>query len=137
MNKLETLTPMSKDDMNAYLVSIGGLVRSYRKDKGPILDASYLEISSGWYSIVKELIAELINLGWDREVIQVKEKFGGLRFYVSNIPEGGDSVILKYEALSHHVCEVCGNYGTIRGGSWLQTLCDDHSEGKQPLNNQF
>jgi len=133
MTTLETLTPMSKDDMNAYLVSIGGLVRSYRKDKGPILDASYLEISSGWYSIVKELIAELINLGWDREVIQVKEKFGGLRFYVSTLPEGGINVIKKYQALSNNICEVCGNNGSLRGGGWLKTLCDKHSEGKEAL----
>jgi len=125
---------MSKDEMNAYLKSIGGLVRSYRKDKGLILDASYLNISSGWYSIVKELITELINLGWDQEVIQVKEKFGGLRFYISNTPEGGDSVISKYETLSYNVCEVCGDHGYLRGGGWLKTLCDKHSEGKQPLN---
>jgi len=134
MNKLEILAPMSKDEMNAYLESIGGLVRSYRKDKGPIVDASYLGVKTGWYSIVKELISELIKLGWDREIVQVKEKFGGLRFYVSTLPEGGIDVMSKYEALSYNTCEVCGKHGLLRGGGWYKTLCDEHSEGKEALN---
>jgi hypothetical protein len=134
MNKLEILAPMSKDEMNAYLESIGGLVRLYVEDKRLIVDTTYLGVKTGWYSIVKELTSELINLGWDREVVQIKEKMGGLRFYVSTLPKGGDSIISKYEALSYNTCEVCGKHGLLRGGNWYKTLCDEHSEGKEPLN---
>ena len=41
-----------------------------------------------WLPIVEALVVELIDLGWDRQLAQVKEKLGGLRFYVdSELPE--------------------------------------------------
>lgn len=59
---------------------------------------------------------------------QVKEKFGGLRFYV----EGGDDVtsamIDMAESLSVVTCEECGSPGRQRGAGWIVTLCDKHAE---------
>lgn len=64
-------------------------------------------------------------------IVQVKEKFGGLRFYV----DGGSSEIYSYidfaEQMSHKVCEVCGNRGERRGGSWIKTLCDIHEKKRE------
>jgi hypothetical protein len=124
---------MTKEEMNQYLESIGGLVRTYNVFKGPILTAEYLTVSEGWYDIIKSLIDELMALGWDRRVHQVKEKFGGLRFHVENIPEGGEEIIRKYESLSYKICEKCGNEGQLRGGNgqWLRTLCEQHAEGRE------
>jgi hypothetical protein len=124
---------MTKEEMNQYLESIGGLVRTYKVFKGPILTAEYLTVSEGWYDIIKSLIDELMALGWDRRVHQVKEKLGGLRFYVENIPEGGEEIIRKYESLSYKLCEKCGNEGQLRGGNgqWLRTLCEEHAEGRE------
>lgn len=34
--------------------------------------------------VVEALVVELIALGWDRQLAQVKEKLGGLRFYVDD-----------------------------------------------------
>jgi hypothetical protein len=124
---------MTKEEMDQYLESIGGLVRTYKVFKGPILTAEYLSVSEGWYDLIKSLIDELIALGWDRRVHQVKEKFGGLRFYVENIPEGGEEIITKYESLSYKMCEKCGEEGQLRGGNgqWLRTLCEEHAEGRE------
>lgn len=119
--------------MNQYLESIGGLIRTYRIDRGPILTADYFQVKEGWYDLIKSLIDELMVLGWDRRIHQVKEKFGGLRFYVETIPQGGEEIITKYESLSYKICEKCGEEGQLRGGNgqWLRTLCGEHAEGRE------
>lgn len=123
---------MTKKEMDEFLVSIGGLKRIYREDKGPIVDAYYFSVYEGWYPIIKDLINELIALGWDKRITQVKEKFGGLRFYIETYSEGYHEVISKYEKLSYKTCEKCGNDGTNRKiKNWLCTLCDDHAKEKE------
>ena len=64
-------------------------------------------------------------------IAQVKEKFGGLRFYVDlNGDDSYDKRISNYiqfaEHLSYSVCEVCGAPGEIRTSRWYKTLCDTH-----------
>lgn len=58
--------------------------------------------------------------------IQVKEKFGGLRFYYS----GGDDyiagLVTMAESMSDRTCEVCGNPGTHTESGWIRTLCGTH-----------
>jgi hypothetical protein len=56
----------------------------------------------------------------------VKEKWGGLRFYVSGTTELLD-FISEMEARSLDICEVCGQPGKPRKGSWIRTLCDEHT----------
>jgi hypothetical protein len=56
--------------------------------------------------------------------VQVKEKFGGLRFYVDNCDDYASGVINLAESLSLRTCEQCGNKGMIRKGGWIKTLCD-------------
>jgi hypothetical protein len=126
---------MSKEEMDEFLVSIGGLERTYREDKGPIVDAYYFSVHQGWYSLIKDLISELIVLGWDKRTIQVKDKFGGLRFYIETYPEGAHEVITKYEKLSYETCEQCSEKGTNRKiKGWLHTLCDNHAKEKEDEN---
>lgn len=60
--------------------------------------------------------------------VQVKEKFGTLRFYY----DGGDDVISGMvavaESMSGVTCEVCGSPGTPGGVGWIRTLCKSHSK---------
>lgn len=56
--------------------------------------------------------------------MQVKEKFGGLRFYMTWETEEIDKLISKAEDESHKICESCGEPGKARSGSWIRTLCD-------------
>jgi hypothetical protein len=107
------------------------------KDKKPrnpfrskIYDASSFEINSGWYGLVRALLEELHHAGWDKEICQVKEKFGGLRFYINSGSEEIFNIIHKYEELSYKICEECGEPGEVRGGGWIQTLCDKHYNKK-------
>lgn len=124
---------MTKEEFEQYLLSIGGLNRNWRADRAPITEAGFFECGEGWYDIIKNLIEELIATGWDKNVSQVKEKFGGLRFYIDLTPEGGNEIISKYEALSYKTCEKCGKDGMLRKGGWIQTLCDEHADGKEPM----
>lgn len=60
-------------------------------------------------------------------VSQIKEKFGGLRFYY----DGGDSYIDGMVDLAEHwaekTCEECGKPGHLRKDlPWIKTLCDEH-----------
>lgn len=60
------------------------------------------------------------------EIRQIKEKFGGLRFYY----DGGDEFVhgaaWLAESMSYKLCETCGAPGTRRSGGWIRVLCDTH-----------
>ena len=60
---------------------------------------------------------------------QVKEKFGGLRFYVNGGNDRVWDIIQNAESLSYHVCEECGTMKNVRTytGGWHRTLCDEHA----------
>lgn len=81
--------------------------------------------SPGWTHIVDKLIEDLIAIGWDKGLAQVKEKFGGLRFYIDCGDEKMFELIHAAESLSLRTCEECGAIGEnrawIRG--WYATLC--------------
>ncbi len=51
------------------------------------LYAPWSGIDDGWVPLVDKLISDLRALGWDGSVQQVKEKYGGLRFYYSHTRE--------------------------------------------------
>jgi len=62
---------------------------------------------------------------------QVKEKFGGLRFYVDNcVDDYLDGAIGFAEQMSFLICEICGSPGKCRGRGWLMTRCEEHSKAK-------
>jgi len=58
--------------------------------------------------------------------IQVKEKFGGMRFYIGGSSDEVFGMITMAEAMSFVTCEQCGNPGSLhhRGG-WLKTVCTE------------
>jgi hypothetical protein len=62
---------------------------------------------------------------------QVKEKFGGLRFYFT----GGDDKIYGMarmaESMSYRTCEECGNPGKSNSDGWISTLCDVHRKERE------
>lgn len=56
---------------------------------------------------------------------QVKEKYGGLRFYMTSINNEIESLIADATELSYKTCESCGKPGKVRKGSWIRTECDE------------
>ncbi len=64
-------------------------------------------------------------------VIQVKEKFGGLRFYYDGGDDYVDGLVRMAECWASTVCEECGAPGARRSGGWVKTLCDHHEAERQ------
>ena len=81
-------------------------------------------VEAGWSQLLEELILDLVKLGWDGQIHQVKEKFGGLRFYIGAGSAAIFDRINEAEIKSRTVCETCGQPGKIRGTSWLYCSCD-------------
>ena len=59
--------------------------------------------------------------------VQVKEKFGGLRFYVQAATDKHYQYISFAESMSYRTCEVCGAPGKTYTDGWHTTLCDIHA----------
>lgn len=115
---------LTNEELTEYLISIDGLINGYNGNK--ITDSNFFEVSPGWNLLIKELIQDLINLGWNKEVIQVKEKFGGLRFYIVEGSTAIDNRIRQSERESTTICEITGNPGKLRTDiGWYRTLCDE------------
>lgn len=70
------------------------------------------------------------HVDWIR-VEQIKEKFGGLRFYYSGGDDTISGMVSMAEAWADHTCEVCGDLGKRRSGGWIRTLCDTHEQEYQ------
>lgn len=85
-------------------------------------------VGDGWVPILDQLLTDLTAAGWDGEIRQIKEKFGGLRFYASTNDPAHYDRIMAAELNSTKVCETCGQPGTVAGkppaGRWLKALCE-------------
>lgn len=96
------------------------------------------ECGFGWYELLDKLMGDLEDriAEFDENVIlevrQIKEKFGGLRFYAdiecsAEMGEALASLIRDAEEKSYKICEVCGAEGKLRKErTWIRTLCDTH-----------
>jgi len=92
------------------------------------------QIGAGWFQLVRELDTKIAELCPDYVVDQVKEKFGGLRYYIGlncDVDKTTSDKIYKMireaEAKSETVCEICGNPGeNISIGYYITTRCDEH-----------
>ncbi len=100
-----------------------------------------ISIGEGWFQIVEDLSATIHqHYKWQIQqgkapgypvVAQIKEKFGGLRFYVDAADEYTYGAISLAEMVAGRTCEVCGAPGTRRSGGWIRTLCDHHESVRQ------
>lgn len=105
-------------------------IYSYYKEKYPQNfgdEKNFCGFDCGWGW--KKLLDSIFKImqETDRTVGQVKEKFGGLRFYTddpSKEPPALKDVIRRAEIESFKVCEDCGTKKSVTTeGSWLKTLC--------------
>ena len=124
---------MTDEDFETYLKSIGGLVNGWSPDREPIISRGFFSCGNGWLGLIKDLINDLIKAGWDKQILQIKEKFAGLRFYTNGLPEEGHKLISEAANKSFRVCEECGKPGEITGSSWIRTLCPEHTPEKPIL----
>ena len=89
----------------------------------------------GWFDLLWRLCERLEpvvatteeNAKRPFQALQVKEKLGGLRFYVKFRNDAISALIEAAELESFHTCEVCGKPGTRQGEGWITTRCDEHA----------
>ena len=98
-------------------------------------------VGAGWYPILEKLCANIQHhIDWKEKqgnsipqvvVEQIKEKFGGLRFYYQGGDEYIHGMVTMAESWADIACEECGGIGTRRSGGWIRTLCDLHEAEHQ------
>ena len=101
---------------------------------------TFLETPDGWNDLIaacaQNLESEISSLNCEERkkygAVQIKEKFGGLRWYTSHLYPKIDEIIRKYENLSMITCETCGEPGersSIKG--WIFVACKKHFRQKK------
>jgi len=88
------------------------------------------ECGDGWYTLLDSLCSLIqSNKETETQVTQVKEKFGGLRFYYIDGNDFIDGAVMLAEKMSEYICEECGDKGSINYDSgWLRCRCEKHKE---------
>lgn len=84
---------------------------------------------NGWYWLLDNL-CDCIQGYIDNndkpqaEAVQVKEKFGGLRFYLNDADDYIQGMVSLAETMSYSTCESCGaTTDIIHTKGWIKTLC--------------
>ena len=103
-------------------------------------------VGEGWWSIIELLCSNIQHhIDWKNKqsevvaqvtVNQIKEKFGGLRFYYSGGDDVVDGMVRIAEVWASRSCETCGAPGKSREGGWIKTLCDHHEAERQLKRKQ-
>lgn len=106
-------------------------------------------VGPGWWPIIKSLCRSIQHhVDWANEqkekfgrgegcpqvtAEQVKEKFGGLRFYYRGGDDYISGLVTMAEQWAGHSCEECGAPGKRTSGGWVRTLCDFHIAEREAL----
>ena len=100
----------------------------------------------GWWPILEKLCSNIqSHIDWKNKqaevvpqvtVAQIKEKFGGLRFYY----DGGDDhikgMVRMAEAWADATCEDCGAPATKQTSGWIKNVCDKHFDEREALRKE-
>ena len=92
------------------------------------------------YTISRRDAKMMVGKGWSKlidriydakprsiHMLQIKEKWGGLRAYCGGATMEFFDVIDQAEEESYTICEECGQPGILREDlGWILTLCDEH-----------
>ena len=86
----------------------------------------------GWWPIVLDTHRQLKVISNEYRIHQIKEKFGGLRYYFSmpdqECYDKAQEIIKEAEVRAAGTCEYCGGPGKLRCiGRWYHTTCDSCS----------
>jgi hypothetical protein len=97
----------------------------------------YNRIRPGTEMIERKIVQSLLDAEYEPvpetyvypHLVQVKEKFGDLRYYVDYLHDDLYPVVNLAERLCRHTCEICGAPGHKRENiGWLRVMCDHHFE---------
>lgn len=108
-----------------------------------------LECGAGWKDIIDRTHEKLKYIDPDYTIAQIKEKFGGLRYYFdSSVGYGTVAHIIMYDIVraaeeeASRTCEICGTnktgagVGTREDRGWYYTYCKECSDKHIAERNQ-
>ena len=133
---------MKKELQNKLFESYPKIFRQKGLDKTVTAMCYGIGCGDGWYSLIDTMCGNIKNQmdnvnrnkPGDKHLIceatQVKEKFGGLRFYVQGSDDFIDGIIDLAESMSYRICSQCGNASTPneKKRGWIYTMCDNCRE---------
>lgn len=94
--------------------------------KGYTRENGLTSVGKGWAPLVNRVFDKLETIKGSIKIVQVKEKWGGLRIYTDYSNKELDKVIYDVEKESLTICEECGEPGQLRGKNWYYTACEKH-----------
>lgn len=107
------------------------LIKNYPKALSRVTCGIYYP--DGWNTLVNRLCSlveqEINQLSPELQekvyVVQIKSKFGSLRYYMNSSTPYINGAIEMAESLSYTICEMCGNQASSKQvGGWTAALCD-------------
>lgn len=123
---------MNERNTNRLLEDFPHLYRRYNDPPERSSMCFGFECGDGWFDLIYDLSRNIDSrlklepkeMAENFAVVQVKEKFGCLRYYTSGSSETISRMIRKAEMESTHICERCSRKGGQRiiEGVWI-TLC--------------
>jgi len=83
------------------------------------------ECLDGWFWLIDNLCECIQHNKIDLQATQVKEKFGGLRFYTTPRDDETHGMIELAESMSYNICEKCGSTEDVSSTEkgWVRTRC--------------
>src|SRR3990167_1241920 len=127
------MKPMSPELDKQLCEKYPELFRGRNKPMTETLMCWGFECDDGWYDLIDGLCLALSSYCEDNnieipEAVQVKEKFGGLRFYLGGVHKDHFHAVHgltdQAEKMSYKICEVCGKPGEPNIGGWIKTTCE-------------
>lgn len=92
-----------------------------------------IDVDEGWYQIVVDCDKELTAIDPNYQIFQIKQKFGGLRYYFhssqSDTSKAMNEVVSKHEAIAARTCEATGGPGVLMKSArgWYKTLNPEYA----------
>lgn len=129
---------MNKENTNKLMKEFPRLLRKSVAHPS-VLQFWGIEVGDGWYKIIHQLLTEIeakvITAGiskrkWPR-VLQIKEKFGNLSFYIDISAFNAEDreivgkMISAATGKSMKTCEECGAAGTLYKSGWMHVKCQE------------
>lgn len=110
-----------------------------RKDSNTSFHLFGIECGDGWYFLLDDLLFNIDRvltgdpkLAEDFMVSQIKEKFGGLRFYYYGGNDEIDEIVSAAEKRAETICEGCGKNGKVLElCGWLRCECPECHEARK------
>jgi hypothetical protein len=131
-------------NLSSFTITLGNrreLLKKIEKLKKKIVPEyrKTIDVDEGWYQLVVDCDKELTGADPNYQIYQVKEKFGGLRYYTK--PSNPDdkhtliqigNIISKYEDVASRTCSATGGPGVLMKsiGGWRKMLNPEYAADK-------